>query len=274
MTIKGKQTKKRTTMNDSKLDDILSACAARMARRQEKTPLPAVIALADMQTRPNPTLNIINPPEKPLIIGHIRLDDIYDPVASALRLARMGIFDGVTLFTDSRIYSRGAEDLLLVCRAMKQMPVISQNYILNVYGLLEARANGASGVILHADLLQRGALRELVSLSHRLKMTSIVRVNTVDQMAWMDEVAPHAVCIGHGLVFNAERDLPHLHTLRAAVPFHVRLMAYGYITRIDDLEALLNFGVHAVQISEKLALAPRHRERLCNTLDHYLRVGV
>lgn len=253
-------------IDDVTLEQILQAKRERLHRRQRQTPTPAIMALADMQSRPIPSLNTVS--DAPLIFGHIRLrEEAYDPVAAALRYARMG-FDAVSLFTDRTIYSHGTEDVLLVSRGVRRLPVFTQNYLLDPYGVLEMRASGAGGMILHADLLPYDTLRHMVSLGHRLKMSIAIHVKDAAQVADAVTLAPHAVCVGADTRFDSARDYDLLDSLRPLVPHSTRFFAYGSVHRFDDLEALLRLKVDAVQIDEHLISTPARRERLLTMLVH------
>ncbi|TVR24329.1 MAG: hypothetical protein EA396_01580 [Anaerolineaceae bacterium] len=252
-------------IDDITLEQILKAKRERLYRRQRQTPTPAIMALADMQSRPIPSLNTVN--DAPLIFGHIHLrEEAYDPVAVALRYARLG-FDAVSLFTDRTVYSHGTEDVLLVSRGVPRLPVFTQNYLLDPYGVLEMRASGAGGVILHADLMPYKTLRHMVSLGHRLKMSIAIHVKDAAQMADAVRLAPHAVCVGDAVRFDSARDHDLIERLRPLVPYSVRFFAYGSVHRFDDLEALLRLKVDAVQIDEHLISTPARRERLLTVLE-------
>jgi hypothetical protein len=125
---------------------IVAAKQERLRERQIKTPTAAVLALAEMQTLPRPILNIVTAGESVTVIGQITYAEVYDPVGTALRYARAGV-DAVTFFTDQQIYVNGLEDLLLVSRGVSR-PVICQDFILNEYHVMEARAAGAAGLVL------------------------------------------------------------------------------------------------------------------------------
>jgi indole-3-glycerol phosphate synthase len=232
---------------------------------QEKTPLSALSALATMQPRPLPSLNIIS--DNPLLIGHIMLEEIYDPISSALKFVQLGL-DAVSLFTDNTIYSRANEDLLLLSRAMKQTPVISQNYILNQYSLLENRASGVSGIVLRPNIVDETiTLRRLASYSHRLRLTIILKIDSHEQVSLIDEIAPHAVCVGTNSLYQSAVDLPLIETIRPLIPSHVRFFPYGAITKMDDLEQLLTLKLSALQLNTRLINTRFKEERLRATLD-------
>lgn len=252
--------------NHPTLQEIIDAKHQRIARRQEKTPLSALTALANMQPRPLPSLNIIS--DHPLLIGHILLEEIYDPIANALKFVQLG-FDAVSLFTDNTVYSRASEDLLLLARSMKNTPLISQNYILNQYSLLENRASGVSGIVLRPDIVDDTMpIRRLASYAHRLRMTVILHVESVDQIGLIDEIAPHAVCVGSSPLYQTEVDLPLLQKFRPHIPPNVRFFPYGGVTRMDEFEHLLTLGLSAIQINSLMINTRFRQERLRVTLDH------
>lgn len=251
--------------NQPTRQEIIDAKHQRIARRQEKTPLSALSALASMQPRPFPSLNVIS--DKPLLIGHIVLEEIYDPIANGIKFMQLG-FDAVSLFTDNTIYSRANEDMLLLSRAMKETPVISQNYVLNQYSLLENRASGVSGVVLRPSIVDDTiSIRKLASYSHRLRLTIILHIETVDQVALIDDISPHAVCVGTSPFFQSELDLPLLHQIQPLIPSHVRFFPYGGITRIDELEQLLTLNLSALPINARMINTRFREERLRATLD-------
>jgi indole-3-glycerol phosphate synthase len=134
------------------LEAILAAKRQFLMERRAKTPIAAVSALADMQRRPQPILNTVTNGSQVTLIGQITHSDTYDPVAATLRYIREGV-DAVSLFTDQIVYRRGLDDLLLVSRGVN-IPVISQDYILDEYHVVEARAAGASALVLSQVLDQ------------------------------------------------------------------------------------------------------------------------
>lgn len=235
---------------------IVEAKRRMLTKRQDRTPFSAVAALAAMQQRPRPVLNIVTGGASVTLIGHITLEEIYDPVAAALRYVRSGL-DAVALFTDRTIYSRGTDDLLMVSRAVHRTPVISMNFILDSYQVLEARASGVSAVVIQSDLLPEDTLRETVSVAQRSKMSTIVQVTSEAALDRVLDLSPHALSVGHGLYFDRERDLPLVQAISRARPNHLRVMPRGCLRNRDDLVSVINAGVDGVIVDETLIATPR-----------------
>ena len=147
-------------------DIILATKRRDFVKRQDSTPTEAIMALAAMQQRPIPILNTVRDHNSSLLLGQISLEETYDPVLAALRFARAS-FDGVSFFTDHTIYNQDLDDLLMVVRGLRKTPVIYQNFIFDEYGVVAARAAGASAVVLYASVLAPDDLRKVVSAAQR-----------------------------------------------------------------------------------------------------------
>lgn len=248
------------------LENILTAKNRYLAHRQTKTPPLAVIDLARLARRPIPVLNIVTEQEPALLIGQITHTETYDPVAAALRFVRDGV-DALAMFTDQRVYSQGLDDMLLVSRGLKS-PLICQDYILNEYHVAEARAAGASALVLYASLLERPALRRVVSSTQRWRMTSIVQVSTEEELHFAATLSPHVIAVGTEPLFDRGRDLPLLQNLCPFVPYNMRVMPLGCLQSMQDVEAVAALRVDAVIVDEKLLKPSHHYDALRTLLDY------
>lgn len=243
------------------LHEILSVKRALLDNRQLRTPQLALIALSDMRARPLPSLNMVYDNTPVMTIGYIPLAQTYDPVLQALRLIRAGA-DAVALFTDSRVYSKGLDDLLLVSLGVKNTPVIAFDYPLNEYHVIEMRASGASAVMLYAPIVTEVALKRMVSIALRVRMTTIIHAETPEQFDLAVKMGPHAISIGVGDYF-----VPHDHNqsllayARANKPYNMRLMFRPCIQTIPHLETVLDYGIEAVVLDEPL-LKDKSREKI------------
>ena len=250
------------------LNTIIEAKRYFLQKRQEKIPNVAVLALAEMQERPVPVLNIVTGGDHVTLIGQICLEETYDPVAAGLRYMRDGA-EAVSFLTDQRIYSKGMEDLLLVARGIRNAPMICQDYILNEYHVTEVRATGASAVVAYSAVLDQQTLRNIVSLAHRWKMTSIVQVSDEKEMTYAASLSPHVIGFGDGFAqyFDRDRDLPIIRRLAPMMPFHARMMPLGCLQEVEDVAAVVQLGVDAIIVAESLIATQEPYEQLRALLD-------
>jgi len=231
------------------LEHILAAKRQYLMERRAKTPIAAVIALADMTSRPKPILNTVTNGTYVTLIGQILHSDTYDPVAATLGFIREGV-DAVALFTDMTIYRRGLDDLLLLSRGAN-IPVIGQDYILDEYHVVEARAAGASALVLSAVVLDQATLRKVVSATLRWRMTAIVQVATEEQLLMAQALSPHVIGVGE-LVGDPQEAIELLQELRPKITYNMRCMAVTAMQTVEQVSTLVEMGVDAVVVSEAL----------------------
>lgn len=253
----------------TKLDEILEAKRIQLAQKKRKTPIDAVRALASMQSRPTPLLSTVTRDEPVLLAGQIRyvppVDEntlAVDPVAEAVRYARAGL-DTISLFTDEVVYSGGMDDLMFVARAVQafNIPVVTQDYIIDEYQVVEARAAGAAGLVLTACILDQPTLRSLVSSTQRNRMTAIVRVSNEEELRRAIDISPQVIAISdqHPSTGEIERGLAK--RLRATIPSHIRVALCDGVTTTEDIIQAVRLNVHAIFVE-----APLLRGETLNTL--------
>lgn len=239
------------------LNTIIAAKRLALAERKARTPIEAVRALASMQNRPSPILSTVVDADEPVIIigqvkhnvadnGHV----VYDPVGAALRLAHRGV-DAISLFTDQIIYENGLDDLMLVSRAV-DLPVISQDYVLDSYEIVEARAAGASALVLSAAILDNDTLRRLISDTQRNRMVAIVEVHNEDELRCALELSPHVIGLSSDNPFTPEieLDLNATRRLRDMIPNHIRVMVMEKLRRLEDFELIASLDIDAIMVDE------------------------
>jgi indole-3-glycerol phosphate synthase len=242
-----------------KLDAIIAARSYALRQRKLRTPLEALRALASMQSRPRPILSTVTDArEAVVILGQVKHNIstdgqvIYDPVSTALRYAQRKV-DAIALFTDEVIYDDGLDDLMLVSRAV-DLAVICQDYVLDEYEVVEARAAGASALVLSAAVLDNATLRQLVSDTQRNRMTAIVEVHNEEELRYALTLSPHVISLSSDDPFTpeAELDLEHTRYLRGLIPHHIRVMVMEKLRTLDDVAIVASLDVDAMMVDEHL----------------------
>lgn len=241
-------------------DIILATKRQYVKDRKRKTPIEAVLALAAMQRRPRNILNHVTDGHEVAIIGQITRSETYDPVSTALQFAQAGV-DSMAFFTDHSIYHHDLDDMLMVARGVKRLPIIAQNYVEDEYSVIAARAADASGLVLYSSLLEPDNLRRVVSMTQRWKMTAILQLSDPEQVELISQFSPHVVAFGDNLSRDVHKALKLLNECRDAVPFHTKVMLMTCLTKLDQVEAAVAAGVEAVIVSGDL-LTPNKAGKL------------
>ncbi len=239
-------------------DVVIAAKRQALQERKSRTPIEAVRALASMQKRPQPILATVSQDVPTLMIGQVKYSparshaprENYDPVTTALRFVKYGC-DAVTLFTDEALYEGGLDDLVLISRAIG-VPVISQNYILDEYQIVEARAAGASALVLSSAILEPPALRALVSSTQRNRMTAIVEVYTPDQIEYALSLSPYVIGITNRNPWTGELVDGQIDQLRQLIPPGIRVMVTDTMGTADEVLHAIQLGIDAILIQDSL----------------------
>jgi indole-3-glycerol phosphate synthase len=235
------------------IEAILAAKQQALAARKAKTPIEAIRALASMQKRPKPVLSTITNGTHMTLFGqvcHAASSAAYDPVAAALRLQRAGA-DALTLFTDGTIYESGLSDLTLVARALSA-PLITQDYVWDEYQVVEARAAGASGVMLYAALLDSATLRMLVSAIQRNRMTAVVQAATAAEVQQALSISPQVIALNSGESLN----VCELRLLREQIPQHIHTWITHPLHNLEEAQAVAPLRLDALLLSASLLEQP------------------
>jgi indole-3-glycerol phosphate synthase len=254
------------------IDVILAAKRQYLHERKSQTPIEAIRALASMQKRPQPVLSAVTADAPVMLIGYIKyvlpqtgpLMSTYDPVGLALRYMRAGV-DAVALFTDETLYQGGLDDTVLVSRAVN-VPLISQDYILDEYQVVEARAAGASALVLSSTIVSPAELRALVSATQRNRMTAIVEVRNRAEIEYALSLSPYVIGLSGRDIRTRELNSAQLPELRALIPSHIRVMLMDPVKTLDEIHMAVSMGVNAVIVDEVLLDNGARREALDSAL--------
>lgn len=232
-------------------DIILASRRQYIEQRQRATPMEAVLALAQMQSRPRSILNYASDGQRVRLVAQVSRTEIYDPVSAALRCVAEGA-DAIAFFTDHSLYTDDLDDLLMIARALKNVPVIYQNYVMTEYSVMATRGADASALVLYASLLEPQTLRNVVSMTMRWKMSALVQVNSEEEFQIAKSLSPHAICFGDHLSNNVSRSVELLQSVPKHELYNARRVIMNTLDTLDDVELVLTTPVDAIIVSEDL----------------------
>jgi indole-3-glycerol phosphate synthase len=210
-----------------------------------------------MQKRPRSLLNYTTDGDKIYLIAQITRTEIYDPVTSALHCIAHGA-DAITFFTDHSIYHEDLDDLLIVARGAKNVPIIYQNYVLDEYAVMAARAADASGLVLYGSLLPQDLLRRVVTMTQRWKMFTLIQLNNASELHFVKTLSPHVLCFGDNLSSHVENTVTELKGITDELPMHSKVMLMHTLQSLDEIELALEANVDGLIVSEDVIRHDRY----------------
>jgi indole-3-glycerol phosphate synthase len=245
-------------MPETRLDAILSATRARIAglgpqareleRRAARAPAPRPFRAA----LAGPGVGVIaEVKRRSPSAGAIRED--LDPVGHARAYERGGAV-AISVLTDAAHFGGSLDDLARVVEAVS-LPVLRKDFILDELQLLEARAAGASAVLLIVRAVSVEQLGALARAARGHALAVLVEVHSEAELDRALAVEPTAVGVNSRDLATFAVDLGGAERLLASVPAPVPAVAESGIETRADVARLAAAGADLVLVGAAVARA-------------------
>ena len=181
--------------------------------------------------------------------GAIRED--LDPVAHARAYTQGGAV-AISVLTDELHFGGSLEDLARVASAVP-VPVLRKDFILDELQLYEARAAGASAVLLIVRALSSDGLRALARAARDQRLGVLVEVHSAGELDQALGVDPTAVGVNSRDLATFTVDLAAAERLVALVPGAVPVIAESGIATRADVERMASAGADLILVGTSVA---------------------
>jgi indole-3-glycerol phosphate synthase len=184
--------------------------------------------------------------------GVIRAD--FEPLALAKTYAANGAA-AISVLTEKRFFQGSLEYLQLI-REQVKLPLLRKDFLVDPYQVYEARAFGASAILLIVAILTDSQISDLRDLAQSLGMDCLVEVHDEHELE-------RALQCDVSLLGINNRDLRTFHTtietserLMRLIPPEVTVVSESGLSRSEQLSRLEAQGVRAFLIGETFMAAP------------------
>ncbi len=249
------------------LDTIVEKKREQVAAREAECPMaelesrladaPAVRGFVDAIRQSHDVALIAEIKKASPSAGVIRED--FEPVELATTYAEAGA-TCLSCLTDEPFFQGRLEDLVSI-RERVERPVLRKDFLLERYQLLEARVAGADAVLLIAECLERGQLRDLYRAAGELGLDVLLEIYEPENLERALELDPPLLGINNRNLKTFETDLGHTLRLGADLPETTMLVAESGIRSRRDVEFLAAGGVQAILVGETLMRAESVAEK-------------
>ncbi|MCR4645724.1 MAG: indole-3-glycerol phosphate synthase TrpC [Oscillospiraceae bacterium] len=196
--------------------------------------------------------------------GLIRPD--FQPVALAEEYEAAGA-DCISCLTEEDHF-QGSSDYLRDIAAKVKIPVLRKDFVVDEYMIYEAKALGASAVLLIAAVLYDSRLEDYFKLAHSLGMDCLVEVHTPEEVEHAQRLNPRILGVNNRNLRTFEVDLGHTAELAALRQEKQIFVSESGIKTNEDMHTVQDNGADAVLIGETLMRSDNITETL-----HALREG-
>jgi len=177
----------------------------------------------------------------------------YDAPAIARAYERAGAA-AISVLTEPAFFDGRLDDLSHV-RAAVALPLLRKDFIVDEYQVLEARAAGASAVLLIAGALDDRALARLVRACEDSGLASLVEVHDAAELARAVGAGATIVGVNARNLRTLEVDPDVVLALGDRIPGDVTAVAESGIRSAEDIRALRAAGYDAFLVGERLVAA-------------------
>jgi indole-3-glycerol phosphate synthase len=158
----------------------------------------------------------------------------------------------VSVLTDEAHFGGSVDDLSLVAKAVP-LPALRKDFILDETQILEARAAGASAVLLIVRALAPDRLRALAAAAASHGLGTLVEVHTAAELEAALAVHPTAVGVNARDLTTFSVDLRGAERIIAGIPADIPVVAESGIEGRGDVERLAAAGADLVLVGTSLA---------------------
>lgn len=241
------------------LDEIMAFHRENLPKIKRDVPLENVRAFAQTASPPLDFYAALKAPGLSLIAECKKASPskgLIAPDYDAVKLAKQYVAGGaraISVLTDARHFQGTLADLRDVKESLgNKVPVLRKDFIFDPYQIYEARAAGADAILLIAAVLSDKEVRDLLKLTHKLKMNALVEVHTEEELKRMMALNPRIIGVNNRNLQTFEVDFENTARLRNMIPEDVVVVGESGLKTAVDAHHMFKIGVDAILVGESL----------------------
>jgi indole-3-glycerol phosphate synthase len=178
----------------------------------------------------------------------------FDPVGIAREYASAGA-SCISVLTEPTRFLGDIRYLDAISSAV-DVPLLRKDFVVDEYMIYEARANGASAVLLIVSILDEERLKRFIGLCDELGLSALVEVHDESELDVAVRCRARIIGVNNRNLRDFTVDPTNCLRLRHKVPEGILFVAESGIRTHEDVRRLYDEGVDAVLIGEALMRAP------------------
>ena len=163
--------------------------------------------------------------------------------------------DAISVLTEPKWFL-GSDDYLQEIASSSSLPVLRKDFTVDPYMIWEARALGASAVLLICALLSEDEIREAIELCDELGLSALVEAHDEAEVETALKAGSRIVGVNNRNLRDFSVDAGNSRRLRELVPSDVLFISESGVMGPEDAAALAELGVDGILVGEALMRAP------------------
>ncbi len=172
----------------------------------------------------------------------------------AVDIAKIYVKNGasaLSVLTDEKFF-QGSADYLTRISTVVDRPILRKDFTIDPYQIYEARAIGASAVLLIVSILTPGELSSFIATSRALGLDALVEVHEREELMVALDAGAEIVGINNRNLKTFDTSLDTTYGLIGHIPDDVLTVSESGIYTREDVVALRDAGADAVLVGESL----------------------
>lgn len=241
-----------------KLEEILLSRKRQVARDKEKVSFSEMERLAQEQRAPANFYDTLNQPKRITVIAEMKRRS---PSAGAIRpefdAARVaeayekGGASALSILTEPDFFGGSINDLKRTHDACP-LPILRKEFIFDPYQVVEAKAFGASAILLIADMVSPSLLKELAACAFENGLSALVEIFTAGSLEAALQTESKILGINTRNLRTLEMNPNQVRDLCKEIPADRLVVAESGIKTPADIDKLKALRVAAVLVGESL----------------------
>jgi indole-3-glycerol phosphate synthase len=160
----------------------------------------------------------------------------------------------ISVLTQPHKFAGSLADLKLISSFAK-LPLLRKDFIFDTYQILEAKANGASAILLIVALLDDALLNELYYFATEISLDVIVEVHTLDELQRAEKLNPQIIGVNSRNLKTMEINLKDGTGLLSQININCFKIAESGITNNNDVRLAKLAGADGVLVGSAIMQA-------------------
>ncbi len=157
---------------------------------------------------------------------------------------------------------KGSDQYLKEIAAAVKIPVLRKDFTVDEYMIYEAKALGASAVLLICSILSEKQLSDYLSLTRELGMCALVEAHNEAEINTAVKIGARIIGVNNRDLKTFNVDIENSAKLRDLVPKDRIFVSESGVKTAEDVDDLRKIGANAALIGETLMRAPDKAAKL------------
>ena len=169
--------------------------------------------------------------------------------------------DCISVLTEPKWFL-GRNDYLKEIAANVSIPCLRKDFTVDEYMIYEAKALGASAVLLIVSILSETQLREHIKICDELGLSALVEIHDEKEALTAVNAGARIIGVNNRNLKDFSVDTENSRRLRNLIPRDILFVSESGVKTADDVNALREIGADAVLVGETLMKAENKCEKL------------